>query len=208
MKPMTEDALPASIREARARLRAEEESALLRAMVASTTSFSPSAEQVSTWFLGAAGAGAALFLPNIQTITNTLGVGGARACLLLLVLSMLFGMIAKWLGMFVQYQRSITDTFMPAIPRIYAEYSPRYDDILRGTAHMLPRANIAVLMNVMLQSTPWILRWRMRRGMLKGARDPLLIVKQAFNRFHWQMFCVFIQAITFILSVVAAGFFL
>lgn len=203
---MTESDLPADVKEARARIRREEEGELIRMMVNAATTFSPAAEAASTWFLGATGAGAAFLVPHLDKASELLGATGARLCLGLLVLSTLFGLAGRRLGMLVQYQRAMTNVMLAELPKIYDKYTAYYESAAPGTAHLLPRADFNIVTTAMIESAPWLIRWRVRRGTRQGAQDNLLTFRKAQNFFGWQMLCLDAQWFTFGLAIVTAAF--
>jgi hypothetical protein len=201
---MDENNLPEQIRLARANVRKQEEAELVRHMVDSVTVFSPSAEQVCTWLLGAAGASAALFLPNLAEVSALIGSTGARTCLGFLVISVFAGLIAKRLGMLVQFQRTIMDTMLSSMPRIYDQFTHLYAAIAPDVAH-IGRANPKVILDAMLKAAPWFIRWRVRKGQAMGAKDMTMTYRQALSRFGWQMILVQVQWFAFAAAILVAA---
>jgi hypothetical protein len=177
-------------------------------MFNAVTGFSQTADATSTWFLGAAGAAAALYLPSIERVASVLGTAGARVTLALLAISVFSGLQAKRLGVRVQFQRALMDGLLRDIPAVYDEFTPRYDHLVPGMAHQIARADFSEVQRDVLEAVPWFLRWRFKRSAEKGGRDPLLTFKQAASRFGWQMMLMTIQHVTFVAALAAAIFFL
>jgi len=184
----------------------EEELEIFRTMVTETTTFSPTTEQLSTWFLGAAGAGIAIVVPKLDEAIKLLGNGPARICLGLLVASVFFGFVSKRLGMSVQFNRALFNV-TAQLPKVYAEYSQYYERAANGRPFVRPRVNPETITANIMEAAPFYARWKMKRMQSRVESDPLFSYKRALNHFGWQNVCFDIQLSCVAATILVAVFF-
>jgi len=118
--------IPPAIQVAHDNIKRMEEGELMVAAINAVNAMSAPFEKASTWLLAAAGASAALFVPNFEQIVARLGTKGTRLCLIFLFVSLVSGLMAKRLAVLVQVHKDFTQHLLERLSAIADRYHEMY----------------------------------------------------------------------------------
>jgi hypothetical protein len=163
----------------------------------------------STWATAAAGASLGVAISQLAVIRNNLGVGMARALLWTLALSVLTGLLAKYLGFSVGVSLAMTDVNRKITETFLADKGQEIEKI-KLSPKVIEKYIAPVLFlykKKMRPAVPFILRPYADRVWSSSNLFSADGGKSGQLRwFFWQLLAVHLQLISLIVAVVIAAF--
>ncbi len=187
------------------------EHALISVMFTNIVTRAPQADAFSTWLLAGTGAAATLMITNIQGMLAAFGSHGYKVTLFMLVLSAVFGLLAKYVFVFFQYGGDSQSKLIEQIKPILEAHSEQEAKILesaksRGVA-LETDIRMGVVLTEFAKPFPRWSRWLLMRYINKNKDNRQMAHLLPVRCFHWQIGLSFIQALAFLLFVLSAVFY-
>ncbi len=184
---------------------------LASAMFASVLSTSPIIDKFSSWLLAGTGATAAVFITNVKEILPFLTQPGFKTCGVLLVVSGLFGFLAKYKAIMCQisYQNDIAvrKAMLPILDK-HEGYEIKIVGYAKEQGVKLETdINMDLVINEFCNPFPKWVGWLMKRYLRKNKDNRQIGYVKPIQSYHWQFNLTLLQTVTFIAFVITGVFY-
>lgn len=182
----------------------------LEAMLASALSSRTSIDKFSTWLLAGTGGAVVLLINNVSDIVTIISKESFQISISALSVSMLFGIIAKYLEVDIQYLVSYRNSRKTENASLTKDWSEFQDEIkkIKDEHHFTPKIGDTKQMieNEIQASTPWWNKKKSMKMMKKCEKDPLYPLKNGKRTYERQKIYVSLQvAFVFVFIIVATS---
>jgi hypothetical protein len=187
------------------------EHALISVMFTNVVARAPQADTFSTWLLAGTGASATLMITNIQGMLTAFSGHGFKVTLLMLVLSAVFGLLAKYVFVFFQYGGDSQSKLIEQIKPILDTHSEQQAKIRESAKLRGVTLDTDIRMDVVLtefaKPLPHWSRWLVMRYINKHKENRQIAHLLPVRFFHWQIGLSFFQGLTFLIFILCAVFY-
>jgi len=166
-------------------------------------------DKFSLWLLAGTGATGALFMTQVKSILPFLSLKGFRVSIILLVISAIFGFIAKYFSLKCEIQNNTQTKMNELLKPILDKYSQEESKIkesakLRGL-QLQSELDLASIMTEFARPFPWWVKWLISRKISKVEGDRQAGFHIAIKAYISQIRCVFLQASIFLCFLISGA---
>lgn len=147
-------------------------------------------DKTSSWFLGGVAATSALFISNIESISNLLGSETTRIMILLLIISIVFGFLQKYLATQLSINVAVTETVEPIIEEAVAQ----------GL-----EADFVKIVDEIKKIVPWYQKKKALQAFEQSTKDPLFGHKTSARMYNRQVVYALLQVFVALLVLAIAA---
>lgn len=174
---------------------------------------SPIIDRFSIWLLVGTGATASLMIANVASLIPVLGSAEFKISIYVLVISGLFGFLAKKRALDSQVITKFTKVFNKAYKRELAALEKENAEIMKMAKdnQMADQIFEAVIdgdevARLYAEAFPKIVRPRTIRSFKKGTDDRLLSTRKNASNVYWQLNYTFMQSMSFLFFLIYVVF--
>ncbi len=155
-------------------------------------------ERFSTWLLAAAGAGVALVVANLESVARVISRDLVRASLWLLLGSVLAGVVAKVLALYIETARIIEREMRTRIAPITEEHTEWLEELetrhgKKADRDQLLRYLVKTYSDAIVEVVPWWSKRRTKKAFERGIEDPKWALRKQIAWVKWASFAVALQ---------------
>lgn len=187
------------------------EQGFVSALFQSMSETSPLVEKFSMWLLAGTGATAALLITQIKSVLPYLSEPGFKMCLICLVISAVFGFVAKYYALRCEIQNSVQSKLMVLVTPVLEKHESDEDKIQslakkRGI-ELQTEIDITNIMNEFSRPFPTWVRWLIARNVKKTEGDRQAGFHVAIRAYMSQIRWTFFQVILFLAFILVAAWY-
>ena len=184
------------------------ENALVSAMYAGLIAKSPALDAYSTWLLAGTGATAALIVSNVESILPFLTSTGFKWFGALLVVSLLFGVVSKFLALQIPQIDQGNAELPSRMGLVLEKYASQVKLIEESAASrgvtLDTDIDLTRLISKYVSPFPRVMRWVVSRYMAKHSSNAQAAHLLPLRMFRWQSACLVYQLAFFIGAILTA----
>jgi len=163
---------------------------ITKSMFMSVLKTSAIVDKTSSWFLGGVAATSALLIANISAISIFISSNIIGLMIMLLIISIMFGFIQKYLATRINIHVSVTEAIEPIVEQ----------NVSKGT-----EVDFLKIVGVIKKATPWYQKKEVEKSIVESAKDPLYGYKNASKMYNRQIFYTLLQvSIALLVLAIAA----
>lgn len=167
------------------------------------------ADSFPTWAPAAGGASIGVAITQLSVIRAALGAGGTRALLWTLAISVLAGLIAKYMGFSVGVGSAITDVSQKITTDFLLENKPLFARMTGSPPNLVVRylaQMLVVYKREMRPAMPFVLRPSMDKAMKNVLTTTRRAESGQLRWFMWQLIAIHLQLLCLVVAVVISAF--
>ena len=180
---------------------------LASVMFASMISTSPIVDRFSVWLLAGTGATTALLITNVKNILPFLSESGFKVCGALLVLSGLFGFMAKYKAILCQiaYENDVAvrKTMLPILQKHEHDEEQIATHAEQRGINLDTELDMGKVLEEFGKPFPSWVRWLINRYLKKHKGNRQVGYIKPVKSYYWQCNFTVLQALSFVAFVVA-----
>jgi hypothetical protein len=184
---------------------------IVSVMFSNIVGFAPQVDTFSTWLIAGTGAAATLMITNIQSMITAFGRHGFKVALIMLVVSALFGLLAKSTFVFFQFGGDSQSKLIEQLKPIFEKHGTDEKGIKESAALRGIKLETDIRMDVVLSEfakpLPWLVRICVLAYLNKHKDNRQVGHLLPLRAFHWQFGFGAAQSIAFILFVLSAVYY-
>jgi len=165
---------------------------------------SPSIDTFSTWLLGGTAAAVALLLSNIDKLVPQLGAVPSKLVLLILGVSVIFGLLQKFTALQLHMGQKIAEAAETRLAKLVATHAGK--EVADPYAYIRENANAVDAIILIVSSFPQTLRNKMINRYLRNSSDPAELNRSQVNLLIKQFAQLTAQAICVIIAIPIAAY--
>jgi len=166
---------------------------------------SPNIDKFSLWLLAGVGATVALIISNSDRMSLIIPAHIISYTLFALALSMLFGVISKYLSLVVKNMSGTISCIELFLPSILDNYSKEVEEIKKtGNSYGIEiktEINFHLILEQFKDGLPFWIKIFVSKGFEKGQKDPLYSHKKIARSTCFQSLLAGLQALMIIISI-------
>jgi hypothetical protein len=171
----------------------------------------PAVDKFSLWLLAGSGASGALLISQIEAVLPHLTAGGFKLCLLFLVISAVFGFIAKYKSLRCQIQTEMESKLSELLVPIFDKHEEDEERIQeyakqRGIA-LETEINFSNVVAEVAKPFPFWVKWLILRQAKKNEGNRQVGYHIAVKAYFGQLRYTFWQAVAFLAFLCAGAWF-
>lgn len=187
------------------------EQAFASALFMSMAHTSPAVDKFSLWLLAGSGASGALLISQIEAVLPHLTAGGFKMCLFFLVISAVFGFMAKYKSLRCQIQAEMQSKLNELLVPIFAKHGDDEEKIQeyarqRGIA-LGTEINFSNVVAEVARPFPFWVKWLILRQVKKNQGNRQAGYHIAAKAYFGQLRYTFWQAVAFLAFLCTGAWF-
>lgn len=187
------------------------EQAFTSALFSSMAHTAPIVDKFSMWLLAGTGASGALLISQIQSVLPHLSVYGFKLCLIFLVISAVFGFMAKHRALLCQIQSETIDELLDRMPSIFSEHEKDEEEIQehakqRGI-NLKTEIDFSNVVSEFVRPFPFWARWLVQHQTKKTQGDRQAGYHVAIKAYFYQSLYTTLQSVSFLAFLCTAAWY-
>ena len=162
-------------------------------------------DRFSTWLLAGTGATAALMIANFDKLKPVLGALTIKQSINVLLVSALFGFLAKYKSIYCQIMLAIGEEIKKRLIPLMEKHEEDEDKIVDAAEqHDLQietKIDLSIVITEYCRAFPRLMHWWLKKQFLQGLSDRLASSRKAANGLFWQGNYTVLQFFSFLLFV-------